>query len=143
VVQKIVPLSLAVFNLIQCNLLVMQDWKNWVAILLLAGLPTTIKAVPTYEAFLVTPQDVLKQTVVTKAFINRIDVTLTPVKSAEFLMFTKRNLGKSAIIGWLTVNKSTNRDLIQLTTIIVHTPVTDGRLHVQVSNPNWIYHDMF
>jgi hypothetical protein len=123
--------------LLKCNkaktLSVMRAMLLAFAFLVIAS-RAALGEVPTYELFLIAPDQIIKTTVTTHGDWDTLEVTVSKPTAAALLAFSERNLGKPACIALLRPNKFLHDDAIVLTPAFVKAPIRNGIVHLTLPN---------
>jgi len=86
--------------------------------------------VPTYELFLIAPDQIIKTTVTTHGDLDTLEVTVSKPTAVALLAFSERNLGKPACIALLPPNKFLYDNAINLSAFFLKAPIRDGIVHL-------------
>jgi hypothetical protein len=98
------------------------------AFALLAAFSWDARSAPTYDDFVIKPEDTIKMGPV--GLDHRFEVTLCATRARELLEFTGKHVGQTVVFCWVETNQATRGETIYCNGFIVKTPIRDGVLRL-------------
>jgi len=92
--------------------------------------------VPTYEGYVVFPQDVAQETVIANGPMDDVKIILVPEKTKYFSAFTKRNIGREIVI-FLPGEKQFDGTNLGSNRVFVKKTIEDGVIHMHVPDRHY------
>jgi hypothetical protein len=115
--------------------------RCFLTLALLVAVSLGAKASPSYDGFIIRPEDTIKMGPV--ALDHRFEVTLNVGKARELLEFTRKHVGKTVAFCWMESNQSTHSETIYLNAFTVESPIRDGILRLEWPHTNWKTDQLF